>query len=113
MAFTPTTPTDGTIPQPDAAQSLTTFHIHDLRFKLTPTDPAKTKVSIDWSEGYMDGATYVPVKYKRGGWDSAEDSDLLDAINAVTTGGTMYNELKTSLWDFLQTKNAIGDGSIT
>jgi hypothetical protein len=113
MAFTPTTPTSGKIRQPDADQALNTFHILSIDFALMPGEPTKTKMKLKWSEGYMDGETYVPVNHKQGFWDAEEDSDLVDALNAVTTGGTMYNEVKSALWDFLQTKGEIGEGSIS
>jgi len=113
MAFTPDTPTSGKIPQPDADQALNTFHILSTKWGLVPGEPGKTKLSMEWTEGYMDGDTYVPVKTQRKSWDAETDSDLATALSAATTGGSIYNEVKTALWTFLQTKGLIGDGTIS
>lgn len=113
MPFEPTTPTSGNIPQPDVSHDCDTFFFLSVKFTLVPGAPASTKMDAEWVEGYMDGADFVPVKTFRGHWDGDTDSDLVDALNTNTSGGTMYNEVKASLWDFLQTKGKIGAGTVT
>lgn len=113
MAFTPTNPTEGMIPQPDVAQDLDTFHILSVRFALTPGNAQKTILTMEWTEGYMDDTVYVPVKTFKESWNGELDSDLVDAINTITSGGSLYNEMKNTLWAFLQTKGKIGAGTIS
>lgn len=113
MPYVPDTPPTGQIKQPDADQSLSKFHILDVQLILKPGLPAETKVRLKWSEGYMDGETYVPVNTKSGAWDGAVDEDLVAAITKVTVGGTIYGEVKTAMWEFLQTKGVIPAGVIT
>lgn len=113
MPLIPDVPPTGKVPQPDTDQSLNKFHIMDVQLILKPGAPGDTKVRIKWSEGYMDGENYVHVKSRSGMWSGGEDSDLLNAINKVTSGGTLYGELKAAIWEFLQLKGEAPAGVIT
>ena len=113
MPYVPDVPPTGKVPQPDVNQSLSTFHILDVRLKLTPMEPTKTVAHLKWAEGYMDGGTFVPVNTKTGTWDGSEDSDLVDAISKITSGGSIYGEVKTAMWEFLRTKGVVPAGNIT
>lgn len=113
MPYVPNSPPVGKIAQPDADQALTKYHILKVEYILKPGEEDKTILKVKWAKGYESEGVFIPVQTGSGTWNAAEDEDLVSTINKVTTGGTIYGETKTAVWDFLLTKGVIESGTIS
>lgn len=109
MSFTPDSPNSENIPGPPVAQGLNKLHILRMDIQLVPGDPDATKVDVRWAEGYMDGDDYKPVKLHS---DLLSGEDVAAKLAELTTGGSIYGEVKTALWDLLQSRGLVGSGTV-
>jgi len=110
MGYTPDSPNTAPIPAPPVEQGLNKLHILRLDIQLIPGSDAGTVVEVTWAEGYMDGATFKPVRTKTEKLTGA----ALDAKMAeLTTGGSIYGEVKTAIWELLVGAGHVGAGTIS
>jgi len=109
MSFTPDSPLTAEIPAPPVEQGLNKLHILRLDIQLVPGSATGSVVDVTWAEGFMDGATFKPVRTHNEKFTGA----ALDAkLAELTTGGSIYGEVKTAVWELLQAGGHIGSGTI-
>jgi hypothetical protein len=109
MSYTPDSPNSENVPGPPVAQGLNKLHILRMDIQLVPDDAASTKVEVTWAEGYMDGDTYKPVKRHV---DLLAGEDVATKLAELTTGGSIYGEVKAALWDLMQARGLVGAGTV-
>lgn len=109
MSFTPDSPNSEALPGPPVEQGLNKMHIMRLDIQLVPGDAAATVVDVTWAEGYMDGDNYKPVKQHT---ENLRGEDVANKLAELTTGGSVYGEVKTAVWDLLQNRNLVGSGTV-
>lgn len=116
MPYTPDSPPVGQIPQPTVNQNLNKFHVLNMDITLVPGDQNATKITVTWAEGYDDSG-FKPVKTKRHTFDGskgdADATELIAKLAKTTTGGSVYGEVKTAVWELLQARNLVGSGTIS
>jgi hypothetical protein len=109
MPFQPDSPPTGNIPQPTTTQPLNKYHIGKLTLHLDPNDASALRADVTILRGYEDGGVFKPVETER---HTLSGQSLIDAVNAVTTGGSVYGEVKTALWNLLLSENIVTSGTI-
>jgi hypothetical protein len=109
MSFTPDSPNSEQIPGPTVAQGLNMLHIMRMDIQLVPGQAAGTTVHITWAEGYMDGEEFKPVKLHT---EALRGDDVDAKLAELTTGGSIYGEVKNAVWELLQSRNLVGAGTV-
>ena len=110
MSYVPDSPNTQDIPGPTVEQGLNKLHIMRMDIQLVPGDQDATKVDITWAEGYMDGDDFVPVTRHT---ELLAGQDVADKLAEATTGGSIYGEVKTAVWELLQARELVGSGTIS
>jgi hypothetical protein len=109
MSFTPTKPVEAPVPGPQVDRKLDKLHILRLDIQLRPGQQTGTVVEVTWVEGFMEGENYkwLRTRHERIG------GEALDAkLAAVTTGGSLYEEVRKAVWSLLQELGHIGAGTV-
>lgn len=109
MSFTPDSPNSEQIPGPPVSQGLNVLHVMNLNIHLVPGQAAGTAVDVTWAEGYMDGEDFKPVKLHT---ETLQGDDVDTKLAELTTGGSIYGEVKGAVWDLLQSRNLVGAGTV-
>jgi len=98
MAFQPNTSRQGDRLVTETRE-LTRYHMHTFHFENNPNDGTKTKLIIDWSEGYIEGTKYMPVIRHT---DTFRGVIIFNEMSAVTGAGqTRYSAVKEAAWKIL------------
>jgi hypothetical protein len=115
MPFQPSAPNTGKVTT-EQDQVMGLMKIHELHLFIDPNDQTNVKAEVHWSEGYEQASVYYPLKFHKA---TIEGQNLIDKINEVPTGQTVYDAVKTRSWELLQmepadkTEKYIGAGNIT
>lgn len=110
MPLTPTNPENEQVPS-TVAKDIDTLHVTGLNIMINPNDATATTVDVQWSEGYMDGDTFVLVRRKQA---MLSGPDVISKINETTDGvSTVYQEVKTRVWAMLQAEGLVPAGSVS
>jgi len=108
MAYTPEAPPTVEVEGPKVSKDLTHFHIHTLLISVNPNSSIHTSIKAQFSRGYMDGDTYVVANME----SVLLDGDaLLAAMQAVTTGGSLYDEVRKAVWALLLSEGHLPAGA--
>lgn len=110
MPFSPNVPPTIDVEGPKVSTNLTTYHITTYTVMVDPNNPDATSVKVSWSRGRMNGQVFETAD---SGQAVLTGQAVLNKINEVTTGGTVYNEVKQRLWELLQAAGKIPAGSIS
>ena len=111
MGLNPTTPeTQSVEVKTTEDKALDTYHIHEMLTKLNPNDPTQNVVELQWSKGYMDGETYVPIQFDTA---TISGTDLgAKFMEVVPEDRTLYDAVKYGCWEMLLAKGLVPEGSI-
>lgn len=110
MSYTPSIPPTVDVPGPKVQTNLTTYHITSYTVIVDPNNPDATTVKVGWSRGHMNGQVFVTADSDQA---VLSGQSVVNKISEVTTGGTVYNEVKQRLWELLQAAGKIPAGSIS
>lgn len=110
MPLEPTNPQTASVTTV-TSKSITHFQVTHLHIRIDPNDASDTKVEVHWSEGYMSGESFVAVRNKS---EVLSGPDVISKINETTDGvSSVYDEVKTRVWEMLQAEGFVPEGSIT
>jgi len=110
MPFQPNIPPTIDVDGPKVQKSLAVYHITSFTVVVNPNLPDATSVKVNWDRGSMNGGTFVTAD---SGSAVLTGQAVLNKINEVTTGGTVYNEVKQRLWELLVAAGKIPAGTIS
>jgi hypothetical protein len=121
MAYEPTNPPTLPVFAP-TTNPIDTYYIKTLTFRLMPGEPSQTVADVEWLEGFTDGAGQFIVaptgatSSDPGGLKTAtlQGAPLIAAMNApVTPGMSIYDNVRTALWDLMEQEGLIPPGTVT
>ena len=110
MPLEPTTPESKPV-QTTENKDITHFHVTDLNIHIDPNDAAATSVDVTWAEGYMESTIFVVTKTNHA---HLAGPGVITKITEVTDGvSTVYDEVKSRVWEMLQDEGLVPAGDIT
>lgn len=109
MPYIPETTEAGTVTEAKAAV-IDRYQIHMIHIDTDPDNPMNTRVTVDWSKGFLDGSgKYVAVRRYN---VMFKGLNLLTRFSAPTSGDTLYNEVQKAAWELLNQEGWLPGGEI-
>jgi hypothetical protein len=109
MAFIPTTPETGNLVI-EEEKTLDVFQIHALHIELDPGNLSNARCVVEWSRGFMTGDVYTAVIRHT---DVVQGAGFLAEMARDTTGNSLYDEVKASVWKLLDDDGKLPAGTIS
>jgi hypothetical protein len=109
MAYIPENTEVGEVTKPDIA-TIDRYQIHMIHIDVDPDDIAKTRITVDWSKGFLDGSgKYVAVRRYNVMFKGGK---LLARLGQPTTGLNVYAEVQKAAWELLHEDGWLPNGEI-